>query len=104
MKNFTPDTNYQLAPWIMFEEALSEMKGLHHYPDIAKECGLEENTALCTFECACFFFQWKDWKPWNHYVNIVDKLFKAHSLIMKREVEQVFILSFFHFPFFFFND
>jgi hypothetical protein len=95
-----PDTNYQVAPWICFEEVLRGMLGLKLYPEVQKHHRIKkENEALCSFECAQFFFMWKDWNPWSHYTKIENKLREAHKDILSLEHIEVFFSFFFYYFF-----
>jgi hypothetical protein len=53
--------------------------------------GLKKNIShLVTLRTALYFFMWKEWYPWGHYIQIIDKLKNAHDLLIKKEFGHLF--------------
>jgi hypothetical protein len=85
-----PDSDHQVTPWLAWSDATSHLTENIDWP-IAKKAGLKKNVShLVTLRTALYFFMWKEWYPWGHYIHISGKLKTAHDLLIKKEFGHLF--------------
>jgi hypothetical protein len=95
-----PSSQYQVAPWIAWEAAVTDVVmdidfALIKKLNIDHTKMTQGDLNLYSLESAHFFMMWEKWIPWRHYGDQCDALLDFHQELLKKNYSKVSFFLFF---------